>query len=68
MIFKFQTRLAGEHVHARLYIGPDEEHLAHSGVLIMRKDEWLSFLALARQDSLSDDILIEDGYIIHDSR
>lgn len=38
-----KTERKGEHVHARIFVGPDLDHLALSGTLVFRLDEWLQF-------------------------
>lgn len=40
MIIKFRDERRGEHVHSRVFMGPDEDHLALTGTLIMRIGEW----------------------------
>ncbi len=40
MIIKFRDERKGEHIHSRVFVGPDEDHLALAGTLIMRLGEW----------------------------
>ena len=43
MIIKIYSELEGEHVHDRVFVGPDEDHLALAGTLAFRMGEWQSF-------------------------
>jgi hypothetical protein len=43
MIIKFRDRRKGEHVHSHIWMGPDEDHLALTGTLIMTTGEWQIF-------------------------
>lgn len=45
MYFKLKYRFAGSHVWARVFAGPDKEHLACSGDLCFTKEEWPVFFA-----------------------
>lgn len=45
MVLKIRHTLHGSHVHAEFFVGPDEAHLAATGSLILRPDE---FAALAQ--------------------
>ncbi len=42
MIIKMRSMRLGEHVHEQVFVGPDEEHLALAGTLILRMGEWQS--------------------------
>jgi hypothetical protein len=42
-VFKLKYRKQGIHVRARLFVGPDEDHLALSGELCFREEEWKEF-------------------------
>ena len=42
-VIKFRDERKGEHVHSRIFMGPDEDHLALTGRLIMRIGEWQLF-------------------------
>jgi hypothetical protein len=44
MVIKLRERLAGGHVHGDVFMGPDAEHLANCGRLVMRVDEWALFV------------------------
>lgn len=46
MIFKLRCARVGGHVDTRLFVGPDEDHLALSGRLSLRFDEYQLFLAV----------------------
>lgn len=41
-----RDELRGTHVHSRVFMGSDQEHLALTGTLIMRREEWYSFWAI----------------------
>lgn len=43
MIFKLRSALLGGHVHIDVFVGPDADHLAKTGTLVMRPDEAKSF-------------------------
>lgn len=43
MVFKLRTELLGAHVHIDVFVGPDADHLAKTGTLVMRPDEAKSF-------------------------
>lgn len=40
LAIKIKYQLVGQHVHIYVYVGPDTDHLASAGKLIMRKEEW----------------------------
>lgn len=40
MTLKAKVKYKGVHVQVRVYVGPDEEHLAYAGEICMREDEW----------------------------
>jgi hypothetical protein len=42
-VFKLKYREQGVHVRVRLFVGPDKDHLALSGELCFRKEEWKEF-------------------------
>lgn len=41
-----RDKLRGGHVHSHIWMGPDKDHLALTGTLVMRRDEWYSFWAI----------------------
>lgn len=43
MVFKFVGKQQGIHYHARVFAGPDRDHLAFCGNLRMRTDEFEAF-------------------------
>jgi hypothetical protein len=61
----------GIHVRARVFAGPDEEHFAYIGELVMRLGEWAAFIAIldAGRQSLDDVIMdFRDGELPDPSR
>lgn len=40
MLLKLYGEKAGEHVHIKFFMGPDADHLANCGKLILRIGEW----------------------------
>ena len=45
MIAKLRGERKGEHIHARLFMGPDRDHLAKNGDLVLTVEEWQIFVA-----------------------
>ena len=43
MIIKLRDERRGEHIHTRVFIGEDKDHLALSGTLVFRVGEWQLF-------------------------
>ena len=43
MYLKIKSELLGAHVHERLFVGPDKEHLALAGTLVFDIGEWQLF-------------------------
>ena len=43
MIIRLRDERLGEHIHTRVLIGEDEDHLARSGRLVFRIGEWQLF-------------------------
>ena len=43
MIIKLRSERRGAHVHERVFVGPDSDHLALAGVLIFNVGEWQAF-------------------------
>lgn len=43
MKIKLQSKRLGHHVHTEVFVGPDWDHLALSGTLIMHVGEWQLF-------------------------
>ena len=43
MIVKLRSERRGAHVHERVFVGPDTDHLALAGVLIFDVGEWQAF-------------------------
>lgn len=41
----------GVHIRVTVYCGPDWDHLARTGHLVMRPDEWEAFAALIRPNA-----------------
>lgn len=60
--FAYYARQAGAHVEIRVFAGPDEQHRAHCGNLIMRSGEfndWTDRLSgpghtIVREDEIID--------------
>lgn len=46
MIIKLRSELRGNHVHERVFVGPDADHLALAGKLVFHVGEWQSFGAV----------------------
>jgi hypothetical protein len=46
MTIKLRSRLLGAHVHATVFIGPDADHLASNGELVMDPRQWAGFNVL----------------------
>lgn len=40
VVVRTRWRYAGRHVHARVFVGPDYDHLALAGTLVFGQDEW----------------------------
>lgn len=40
MMMKLKDTLRGGHVHVDVFVGPDADHLAHTGTLVLRLGEW----------------------------
>lgn len=66
MVFKIHYEKLGQHVHQRVFVGPDGGHLALSGKLVMREEEAEVFHhALLVSQSINKDLevlLMEDVY------
>jgi len=45
MVIKLRVDSTGSHVRATVFVGPDVDHLAGSGELCFRHDEWMAFSA-----------------------
>ena len=43
MIIKLRSERRGEHVHERVFVGPDEDHLALAGTLVFDVGQWQEF-------------------------
>ena len=43
MIIKLRSERRGAHVHERVFVGPDTDHLALAGVLIFDLGQWQAF-------------------------
>ena len=43
MIIKFSDERKGRHIHSRIFMGQDEDHLALTGTLVMDMGEWQVF-------------------------
>mgnify|MGYP001578872877 CR=1 FL=1 len=43
MIIKLRSERRGHHVHERVFVGPDVDHLALAGVLILDVGQWQEF-------------------------
>lgn len=43
MIIKLKSELLGNHIHERVFVGPDEDHLALAGMLTFHVGEWQLF-------------------------
>lgn len=43
MYVRLRYRLLGGHVHVRVFVGKDVDHLQKSGDLVLREDEWPTF-------------------------
>lgn len=53
---RMRYRVAGGHVNVRVFTGPDADHLALTGELNERVEEWIGFRrALATVDFVCDD-------------
>lgn len=40
MIIKTKSDRWGNHIHCRVFVGPDSRHLALSGTLVFDPDQW----------------------------
>lgn len=40
MHIRLRDDLAGSHVHTRVFVGPDADHLALAGTTVLRVGEW----------------------------
>ncbi len=66
MHLKLRAVLNGEHVHVRVYVGPDADHLAQAGNLIMHIGEWQTFAAafLLAKDIMGTHLnVVLEGYL-----
>ena len=43
MVFKLRKETHGHHTHVDVFVGPDEDHLALTGTLVMHAGEAASF-------------------------
>jgi hypothetical protein len=43
MVIKIKSERGGDHVHQKVFMGPDKDHLACCGDLCMRIGEWQVF-------------------------
>lgn len=43
MVIKIKSERKGEQVYDRIFVGPDEEHLALTGILVLYIGEWQEF-------------------------
>lgn len=43
MIIKLRSERRGAHVHERVFVGPDVDHLALAGVLVFDIGQWQTF-------------------------
>jgi hypothetical protein len=41
ILMRIYYRVKGDHVHLRVFVGADEQHLALSGTLVMRAGEFM---------------------------
>lgn len=59
LVVRYRFAVLGAHVHVRMFVGPDADHLALAGSFVMRDDEW----ALFRLPSwgCTDTSFVEDG-------
>lgn len=73
MIIKFRDERRGNHVHSRVFIGPDEDHLALAGTLVFNIGEWQMFgaclLSGAKRHSIVEVQMPDDMKVVeHDAR
>ncbi len=54
MYFKLKYRVAGAHVWARVFAGPDKDHLGCNGDLCFTKEEWAVFFRCSEKAKLWD--------------
>ncbi len=43
MIVKLKSERRGNHVHERVFVGPDPDHLALAGTLVFGVGQWQAF-------------------------
>lgn len=43
MVIKLRSERRGSHIHETVFVGPDEDHLANSGTLVLEMGEWQDF-------------------------
>lgn len=66
MFLKLASDKAGEHVHVTVFMGPDADHLANCGKVILRIGEWQLFGAcvLLGADHMGQHLnVVSEGYL-----
>jgi len=48
MVIKIISERGGDHVHMKVFAGPDKDHLGKCGDLCMRLGEWQLYIAALR--------------------
>ena len=64
MICKLKSASRGHHIEVRVFMGPDKDHLALAGVLMMRVGEYQLFAAsllMGSRQTHGQFALIEEG-------
>lgn len=68
MHLRYRYEVLGGHTHCRVFMGPDRQHLASCGSLVMRNEEFNLLKARLRgaEDLLIDFISETEGACVHE--
>jgi hypothetical protein len=54
--FLLRAKARGAHVHVAMFAGPDAEHRANCGVVVMRPGEWTDFRRVLEEGPARADV------------
>jgi hypothetical protein len=61
MMIRFRWKVLGGHVHVRVFMGTDADHLGKNGDLTFRIEEWKAFIDGIVSTNLLTVSFVEDG-------
>lgn len=50
--FAIYPETRGQHVHVRVFTGPDSEHRSLAGTLVFRMSEWIDFASMCERSDV----------------